>query len=72
MGTLQKGALHKAWALCRVLGVSQGRAGDKQKLKQRQEGAVAGNCETRYSEELWKSTTSEVSGGMAVPLKDAV
>lgn len=52
--------------------MSQGKSGDKQKLKQRWEGAVARNCKTRYSEELWKSVTPEVSGGMAVPLKDAV
>lgn len=52
--------------------MGQGRSGDKQKLKQRREGAVAGNCKTKYSEELWKSVTPEISGGMAVPLKDAV
>lgn len=72
MGPIQKDALHTAQALYGVLGASQGRAGDKQKLKQRQEGTVAGNCKTRYSEELWKSAIPEVNGGMAVPLTDAV
>ena len=54
------------------LGVSQGRAGDKQKLEQRQEAAEVGNCKIRYLEELWKTTAPEVSSGIAVPLNDAV
>jgi len=45
---------------------------DKQKLKQRQEGALVRNCKTRCSKELWKSATPEVSGGRTVPLKDAM
>lgn len=68
--------MHRAQGLCAVLGVSQGRAGDRQKLKQRQEGAVVGNCKTGYlgflnepREDIivmgavhWKSGPSQLEG----------